>query len=430
MKTFFKKAVSIAVTAVMTASLLTSGLAVFADEIQDNPMGNAEESLIKEQNEVNIPATQVKLDCNYIELDVGDKFMLTYKLKPKNSDDIVTFKSRDKNIATVDENGLVKVVGYGTVKIVATASSGRKMNCVVAVKKNPNDIDDSQYDESIVLYENGALMKVGKTTQIETQVPADVKSTLKFTSANKNIATVDSNGNVKAVGTGTTYIQIKASNGWSNKFYIRVYNNVFNGIDVSKWQGNIDWSKVKSDGIDYAMIRSSYGTENVDQKLAQNVKGCIQNDIPYGFYHYTYAKNVTEAKAEAEFFLNTISGYSPEYPVVLDIEENFYKQMSKKQVTDIIVAFTDVLEQNGYYVSLYTNTYFLNNYVDKTRITDIDIWISCWGDFDRLVGYYKGSYGMWQYSAKGKVSGISGDVDKNYAFKDYKTIIKKNNLNK
>ena len=182
-------------------------------------------------------------------------------------------------------------------------------------------------------------------------------------------------------------------------------------------------------GIDFAMIRSSYGNMHTDEKLAENVAGCEKYGIPYGFYHYSYADSTAEAKKEARYFLSVIKKYSPEYPIVLDIENDHFKSMSRKQVTNIILAFVKEVENAGYYVSIYSFAKFFNDYVDMSKIENYDIWIACWGDEERLNSFYDGPYGMWQYSATGSVNGIDGEVDLDYAYKDYADRIRKAGLN-
>ena len=119
----------------------------------------------------------------------------------------------------------------------------------------------------------------------------------------------------------------------------------------------------------------------------------------------------------------------PKQKVVLDIEEGFYKSMSRKEVTDIIVTFMEELEDAGYYAMIYSNAKFFTDCVQMERLTNYDIWVACWGDEERLISNYDYHYGMWQYSATGKVSGIDGDVDLNYAFKNYPQRIRSNGLN-
>lgn len=201
----------------------------------------------------------------------------------------------------------------------------------------------------------------------------------------------------------------------------------FKGIDVSKWQGDIDWAKVKKAGIQFAMIRSSYGSEKgqEDAKLAANVKGCEANDIPYGFYHYSYAKTVDGAKKEAEYFLSVIKNYSPTMPVAFDLEDSSQSGLSKATLTAMVKAFCEVCEKAGYYVILYSNKSWLESKYNMSDLAAYDVWLAQWGSKPT----YTGAYGMWQYSAEGSVSGISGDVDMDIAYKDYPSIIKSCGLN-
>ncbi len=129
----------------------------------------------------------------------------------------------------------------------------------------------------------------------------------------------------------------------------------YKGIDVSKWQGNIDWSAVKKAGYTFAIIRSSARNNYIDPCLEQNVKGCEENGIDYGFYHYSYALTVKQAIAEADFFLKTIGKYRPTMPVYFDIEDNSQIKLGKQVLTEMTVAFLDKVEKAGYYAGLYTN---------------------------------------------------------------------------
>lgn len=201
------------------------------------------------------------------------------------------------------------------------------------------------------------------------------------------------------------------------------------GIDVSTWQGDIDWNKVKADGIEFAMIRSSFGKENpdkqTDNKFHQNIKNAKAAGIPVGVYHYSYALSAEDAKKEADFCLSVIKGYQLEYPVAFDIEDASQLNLGKKLITDIIMAFCERVQAAGYYVSLYTNLDWISNRIDMTRAKAFDIWLAQWSSKPT----YSGSFGMWQYTSGGSVSGISGNVDMNIAYYDYPSIIKAAGLN-
>lgn len=197
------------------------------------------------------------------------------------------------------------------------------------------------------------------------------------------------------------------------------------GIDVSSWQGDINWSKVAQSGIGFAMVRASYGTNQKDNKFVRNMNGISGTGINPGAYHYTYATSVSESLAEAENFLNTISPYSFSYPVALDIEDNSIANLGKNTATDIAYEFCDKVESAGYYVCIYSNlNWFINN-LNMDRLARFDIWLAQWS----ANPTYDGEFGIWQYSSEGSVQGIDGNVDLDISYKDYPYIISSNNLN-
>ncbi len=390
---------------------------------------------IESQKEVTVPARNIKLKTKQKnQIIIGETFQIKYSFSPLKSDDYVTYRNFNKKIVKVDENGLVTAIGFGTAKIQLETTSGKKRNIYFTVTdENGNAQTELVKGDatSIDFINQFAMIKKGKTKQIEPIFyPLGIYDTVTYKSADTSIATVSSTGLVTAVKPGETYITVTTDDGISANFDVTVYKDFFKGIDVSKWQGTINWKKVSQEDIDYVMIRSSYGYEDTDPKLKSNVAGCEKYGIDYGFYHYTYAKNVSEAKKEAKYFLKTIKKYDPDYPLVLDIEEAFYNKMSRKKVTDIVVTFMEELENAGYFAMIYCSPSFVNDRLDASRIKDYDIWIACWGDEEKLNTYYSGHYGMWQYSDEGKVNGIDEDVDLNYAYKDYAAIIDKFGLNK
>ncbi|MCM1330264.1 MAG: Ig-like domain-containing protein [Ruminococcus sp.] len=390
----------------------------------------------EDQKKVTVHARNIRIKSRQqVTLVIGKTHQIQYKLSPSNSDDIVTFRSMNKSVIRVDADGLVTAVGYGTAKVKVSTSNNRIQNVYFTVTDESGDSEpDITYEEEevteIELIDKMAMIRVGKTMQIEYLLyPLGIQDTLTYASKNTSVAKVSSKGVVTGVGAGSTTITVTAGNGVSAELSVTVYDDALRGIDVSKWQGDIDWKKVSLSGIDFAMIRSSYGNMHTDEKLAANVAGCEKYGIPYGFYHYSYADSVKEARKEARYFLSVIKNYNPEYPLVLDIENDHFKSMSRKQVTNIIIAFVQEIEKAGYYASVYSFAKFFNDYVDMSKIEKYDIWIACWGDEERLNSFYDGPYGMWQYSATGKVNGIDGEVDLDYAYKDYRERIRQLGLN-
>ena len=189
-------------------------------------------------------------------------------------------------------------------------------------------------------------------------------------------------------------------------------------IDVSTWNGNIDWNKVYKSRVKYAMIRSSFGIENpnqVDNKFVRNITNAQRAGVKCGVYHYSYAQSVAEAQKEAEFCLKTIKNYKIDLPVAFDIEDSSQTHLGKDTLTSIVIAFCDRIKSAGYRPMLYCNPNWLCNYLHKDKlINKYDIWLANWG-----VSAPSYNCAIWQYSENGSVPGISGSVDMNWIFKDY-----------
>ena len=200
---------------------------------------------------------------------------------------------------------------------------------------------------------------------------------------------------------------------------------MMNGIDVSAHQGKIDWTKVKTD---FAILRAGYGKE-ISQKDAQfeaNYEGAKAAGIPVGVYWYSYAMTPEEAQKEAEVCLEVIKDKQFEYPIYFDVEEEKQLKLGKEKVSAIILAFLEKVEAAGYWVGLYMSASPLSDLVTDSIRNRFAVWVA-------NVGVqkpdYSGAYGMWQYSWKGKLDGISGDVDLDYCYTDYPAQIKAKGLN-
>ncbi len=201
---------------------------------------------------------------------------------------------------------------------------------------------------------------------------------------------------------------------------------VAKGIDVSKWQMPLDWTKVASDpNIDYAIIRVSWsGLETTE--WATFYAEAKAAKIPIGCYAYTMAATVEEAKAEARKTVELLKGKQFEYPIYIDAEEpDVYNAMDKATLTAIIKAECDVLKEAGYMAGVYTNTNYATNKIDMSQLSEYTTWIA---DYRGYVGY-TGEYDMWQYSDDGMISATTSSVDLNYCYTDFPTAIKKAGLN-
>lgn len=201
----------------------------------------------------------------------------------------------------------------------------------------------------------------------------------------------------------------------------------FYGIDVSKWQGNIDWQKVKASGVQFAMLRAGYGrfAGQADETFEKNYQAASSAGISVGAYHYSYAKTVEQAKAEAVYCLSLIKGKTFAFPICYDVEDDVQKNLTKDELSDIITAFCEILENAGYYVSVYMNLHWLNTKVREDIFEKYDIWLAHWTQKTTFAR----DYGLWQYSSNGTVDGITGRVDLDYAYKNYPAIMAANGLN-
>jgi GH25 family lysozyme M1 (1,4-beta-N-acetylmuramidase) len=368
-------------------------------------------------DEVLIPATKLRGSPRKFTLQVGESRQVKLRMYPTASDDYIVPRVYNKRVAAATPDGLVTALAPGETIIRFETSTNQRLTVTVTVEAP----DDDYRTKEIQLEDSYVKLKKGKSSQIYAFLYNKGKEAeFTYTSSNEKIAAVDKSGKVTAKGTGEAVIVV-SSGDLTAQYYVSVYQTVYSGIDVSRWQEDIDWVKVAADGIDFAIIRASYGTGNTDSQFLKNVKGCENNNIKYGIYHYTYAETAAEAKTEAALFAALINDTNPDYPVVLDIEEDMYKSMSKKQVTEIIYSFCDELKETGITnIAIYSNSYFFMQYTQLDKLcADFDIWIASWGDAEKLDAYYDGKYSIWQYSSTGHVNGIKGEVDLNYSFKSY-----------
>lgn len=197
------------------------------------------------------------------------------------------------------------------------------------------------------------------------------------------------------------------------------------GIDVSKYQGDIDWAAVASDGVEYAFVRlglRGYGSGKLvlDEYFDQNMRGAKEAGIKTGVYFFTQAITVEEAIEEADYVLENITGYDVSYPVVFDVEmivndDGRANGLSQKDRTDITIAFCDRIKAAGFTPMIYGNVKCFTKLLDMTRLNDYEKWYAFYDDYM----YMPYEVGIWQYTEKGKVAGINTGVDLNISYKEY-----------
>lgn len=208
-----------------------------------------------------------------------------------------------------------------------------------------------------------------------------------------------------------------------NNLDIKVVEKTVKGIDVSSWQGDIDWDKVKDSGIDYVMIRCGFRNlvndeMHIDKLFYYNIKEANRVGIPVGVYFYSTAITEKEVLEEATFVLNLIKDYDVQYPVAYDFEmfnENRTVGLSDIVINDNAVKFLDYISAHGYIGMLYTNLSSLNKHWDLSKFEGYRVWYAQYID----KATYEGTYDMWQYADNGRVDGIVGNVDLNESYYAY-----------
>ena len=192
------------------------------------------------------------------------------------------------------------------------------------------------------------------------------------------------------------------------------------GIDVSEHNKEIDWQKVKNDGIDFAIIRCGFGKDmesQDDDYWEYNVSECERLGIPYGVYLYSYANTLEKAKSEAQHVLRLLKGHDPAYPVYYDLEDNLVLELSDDMKKQIAVIFCNAVSAAGYEVGIYSNLEWWTSYLTDPVYDTWSRWVAQWNP----VCSYKGAYDIWQCSDTGKVDGISTNVDLNFWIEDQDT---------
>lgn len=199
------------------------------------------------------------------------------------------------------------------------------------------------------------------------------------------------------------------------------------GIDISAWQGDVDWEAVAADGIDFAILRAAvrgWGAQGVlseDEKIRENLAGATAAGLDVGVYVFSQAITEQEAIEEAELALQLVEGYDIKYPIVFDWElypdepQSRTLHLSGEKLTACAKAFCSRVEQAGYDAMIYLNLEFGYYEYDLEQLQEYDLWLAQYADMPTY--YYH--YTMWQYTMSGTVDGIKGKVDMNICLYDY-----------
>ena len=238
--------------------------------------------------------------------------------------------------------------------------------------------------------------------------------------SNGVIGTLKINETVEILGKSSDWYKVdfKGKQGYVQASYLKL-NPIEKGIDVSKWNGNIDWKSVKNFGVDYVIIRAGYGTSTIDPKFKTYIEGAKSVGLKIGVYWFSYATSPENAAIEAQGCLNAISPYksSITYPVFFDFEYDSVRyannngvKVTKDLATKMANSFLNKVESKGYTSGIYTNRDFSSTYFTSDLINSSNLWVAQYAS----TNTFGKPYSMWQYSEKGSVPGISGYVDMNY----------------
>lgn len=188
------------------------------------------------------------------------------------------------------------------------------------------------------------------------------------------------------------------------------------GIDVSRYNGVIDWAKVKK-SVDFAIIQLGYGDDlksHDDYMYKRNVEGCVKNKIPFGVYIMSHATTIKNAKSEAEHTLRQIKGYKLDFPVYYDMEKPKQSKLSTSALGKIAKTYCDIITSKGYKVGIYTCRNWWNYYL-TSPVFNNKKWAKWVAEYSNSC-QCKGNYSMWQYSNKGRIPGIKTVVDLDYYY--------------
>ena len=413
------------------------GTATITGQIKGIKDASGKELDIKATTTVTVNAAAaltIKLDREQVWLGVKGQTTLVPTVSNYVSDSGVTWTTADKNIATVDEKGVVTGVAAGTVKITATTkekdANGKQLTAICVVTINSNATEDTS---TRLKDKDGrqVYIKNSEGKYIEA-VYADYFKASEFFIMNsvqyayKGWQTIDGrtyyydkNGNVV---TGTQIIQGVTYNFGSDGAIQTTVNGSTFGIDVSKHNGKIDWNAVKSSGVDYVIIRCAYrgsstGALITDPNFHTNIKGATAAGLKVGIYVFSQAVNEVEAVKEASLAVSLAQGYNLTYPIFIDTEASGGRadKIDVATRTAVVNAFCQTVQNAGYKAGIYASKAWYEGKLNMGSLGGYKIWLAQYA----AKPTYAGRYDMWQYSSKGTISGINGKVDLNLSYLGY-----------
>ena len=353
---------------------------------------------------------KIGLNAYEINLGVGETFDLnSYNQDPGTYAYHRDYYSDNTDIADVTmEYGIVTANSPGTTTIKCILSNGVYASCTVNVFSEPQSVSFENVPQKI---------KVGERCTVSCTVDFESGTeSYEYESSNPEVIEINGAGGNKAQifakKQGKADIFAKLYNGVQCKASIEVKGSVVKCLDVSVWQDNVDFNKVKSDGYDYVIIRAGYGKDSgqEDSKFNQNYYNAKAAGLKVGAYWYSYAESASEAREEAYNCLKTIGGKSFDLPIYYDLEESY---QSSCDLMSLARNWCSVMENNGYEAGVYTFLNWWNDYLDRYELIDegYSVWLAqIDGDMSNIDA------DIHQYTFTEQVDGISGNSDCSYIY--------------
>lgn len=358
----------------------------------------------------------VPMSISKINIVEGQKI----KISAKDANISIKLKSENTGIASIADGTTIVGVGEGEVKVIVSADGYADNTITVKVYSKNTILKDKDGNEIWVLKQDGSYYKA-TYEDYYTRDKFFVKkqaTNYKYTgwqTIDGKTYFFDKNGNKI---TGDQVIQGAKYSFGADGALAQTAGGM--GIDVSKWNGNIDWAAVKNSGVNFVIIRCGYrgsseGALIEDQKFRSNIKGATNAGLKVGVYFFTQAVNEVEAVEEASMVINLVKDYNLSYPIYLDVEGSNGRgdRISVSQRTANIKAFCGTISNAGYRAGVYANKTWFTSMINTSQITNYKIWLA---QYAQAVTYNASRYDMWQYTSKGRVTGISGNVDMNICY--------------
>lgn len=360
-----------------------------------------------------------------VEVGTGQKLTLTAKSEPEGAE--LVWKCTNETLAKVDKNGVVTGLKEGKTKIQVYCKTNDKISdeIRITVKKAAVDMTAKLKDKNgnqLYYKKDGKYIEATYKDYFEHTHFYKLKaSAYRYTgwqTIDGHLYYYDKNGNYV---TGEQVIQGAKYTFGSDGRMAKSSGTM--GIDVSKHNGNIDWNAVKNSGVSYVIIRCGYrgystGVLVEDPKFRSNIQGAKAAGLKVGAYFFSQAVNEVEAVEEASMAIDLVKGYGLNYPLFLDVEGSGGRAdgISRDTRTAVCKTFCQTVQNSGIQAGVYANKTWFTEKISTGSLTSYKLWLA---QYASAPTYTATRYDLWQYSSKGKVSGISGNVDMNISYVNY-----------